>query len=91
MQTPKTNVFMYRSKGLELAGLCKGQKHYITDEEIQALDLMIAIGVGKEFCIGSIIKYASRYPQTKNVKDLEKISDYGLILLGIVDNEKEKN
>ena len=75
------------SHELRKAGIegCKteGSKHYKNNDEIEPLDLMQACGVLEGFCIGSIIKYAFRYTDTHQQKDLAKIADYAHILYGL--------
>ena len=55
-------------------------EHY--DANVQPIDLIESVGALEGFCIGSIIKYASRYPDTNNTKDLLKVIDYARILIG---------
>ena len=57
-------------------------KHYSNDENIMPLDLILANGYLEEFCLGNIIKYASRFKTTQKINDLVKIIDYTLILYG---------
>lgn len=73
-------VDTWRNLGVALSKT-NGSTHYITDE-VQAIELISSIGELQGFCISSIIKYASRYPETNNAKDLVKIIDYAQILIG---------
>ena len=71
----------YRHTG---RGYCNtsGSAHYKT-ETTEPLDLIIALGLQDGFCLGSIIKYASRFKNTRNLDDLKKVSDYAHILCGV--------
>ena len=63
----------------------EGSIHYQAsgkEENIEPMDLMIAKGLDEDFCLGSIIKYATRYKKTQNLEDLRKVSDYAQILVG---------
>ena len=68
-----------------------GSEHYRKDskKEVEAFDLMVTVGAAEGFCIGSIIKYAARFPQTQNLKDLVKVSDYAQLLCGLKLAEEE--
>lgn len=64
----------------------EGSQHYQANKDegnIEPLDLMIAKGIAEDFCLGSIIKYATRFKKTRNVNDLKKVSDYAQIMAGI--------
>lgn len=63
-------------------------EHYAKDK-VQAMDLIIAAGHGKGFCVGDIIKYATRYGTKKghNRADILKILHYALFLLHIHDKQ----
>lgn len=68
-------------------------EHYSGQTGVQTLDLIIASGHGVGFCVGDIIKYASRYGKKggHNRKDLLKIIHYGMFLLHIHDTYIEPN
>lgn len=74
------------SNEMRIAGIegCKtiGELHYKSNTGIEPLDLMASIGILEGFCLGSIIKYAVRFTDTKQQKDLAKIADYAHILFG---------
>lgn len=74
------NVHEARQKGIDYCQT-EGSKHYITDS-VQPMDLIMALGHTEGFCIGSIIKYASRFNRTRNPEDLKKVADYAHILCG---------
>ena len=76
------NVYEVRKKGREYCQT-EGSDHYKYDG-IEPMDLIIACGYGKGFCIGSIIKYAARFAKTNNPNDLKKIADYAHIMCGIL-------
>jgi hypothetical protein len=58
-------------------------KHYVGDDNVQAMDLIASAHHAEGFCIGSIIKYASRYGKKggRNRADLLKIVHYALFAL----------
>ena len=58
--------------------------------KVQPTDLIIDSGHGEGFCIGNIIKYASRYGKKggKNRLDILKIIHYAVILYSI-ENETD--
>ena len=60
-----------------------GSEHYKTEDKVEPIELIIALGYGEGFCLGSMIKYAARFGKTKNLNDLKKISDYACILAGV--------
>ena len=47
----------------ELASYVEGtySKHYAAANGIQSMDLISASGLGLDFCLGNVLKYASRY------------------------------
>ena len=56
-------------------------KHYVGEDNIQALDLIFATGRGEDFCIGNALKYLTRYGKKngKNKDDLLKAMHYTLL------------
>lgn len=60
----------------------EGSQHY-KDGGVEPIDLIISKGLGKDFCIANIIKYATRFKNTGNLEDVKKAVDYGHILAGI--------
>ena len=60
------------------------KQHYAM-RGIQAAEVIIAAGMGEDYVLGNIIKYALRYGKKEgyNRKDILKILHYGLILLHI--------
>ena len=74
------DVYYYRSQGKQFCET-DGSKHYYGN--VEPLDLIIARGLAKDFCLANIIKYAARYKQNPNLNDLKKIADYAHILCGI--------
>lgn len=74
-----------RAKGTQFCQT-EGSAHYQAEEgegNIEPMDLMIAKGLAEDFCLGSIIKYATRFKKTRNLNDLKKVSDYAHIMTGI--------
>jgi len=68
-----------------------GSEHYKQkDTKIEAFDLINTVEAAEGFCIGSIIKYAARFGQTQNLKDLVKVSDYAQLLVGVKLDEQEE-
>lgn len=63
--------------------------HYVGKGGTQATDLIIDSGHGKGFCVGNIIKYASRVGKKagQDRKDILKILHYALILLHVNDED----
>jgi hypothetical protein len=75
------NTYEARRAGREYCNT-EGSEHY-KGGEVEPLDLIFALGYGEGFCMGSAIKYASRYKNTRNLDDLKKVSDYAHILCGV--------
>lgn len=65
--------------------------YYAGSKGVQALDIIEASGHGMGFCLGSILKYASRYGKKDgyNRKDLMKILHYSLLSLYFHDQEQQ--
>jgi hypothetical protein len=65
-------------------------KHYKGD--IQPTEMIFSANHGEGFCIGNIIKYASRWGKKngKNIDDLYKVIHYAIILIGMTEAEREK-
>jgi len=59
-----------------------GSAHY-KGGGVEPLDLMISKGIIEDFCIGNMVKYATRFKHTRNLEDLKKVSDYSHILAGV--------
>jgi len=60
----------------------EGSAHY-KGGGVEPIDLMISKGIIEDFCIGNIVKYATRFKHTRNLEDLKKVSDYSHILAGV--------
>ena len=76
------SIYDIRKAGREYCQT-EGSEHYKTEDKVEPIDLIIALGYGEGFCMGSIIKYAARFKRTQNLDDLKKASDYSQILAGI--------
>ena len=76
------NIYEIRQAGKDYCQT-EGSEHYKTENKVEPIELIIALGHGEGFCIGSIIKYAARFKRTQNLDDLKKVSDYSHILCGI--------
>ncbi len=50
-------------------------KHY-TQFPVQPFDLILAVGMGEDFCAGNVIKYVSRYKKKNGLEDLKKARWY---------------
>lgn len=63
-------------------------QHY-AGKRTQTLDAIIDAGHGEGFCLGNIIKYATRYGKKggKNKTDLFKMIHYAIILMSLEDNQ----
>lgn len=75
------SIYVIRALGREYCQT-EGSQHY-KEGGIEPLDLMMAKGVIEDFCIGNMIKYATRFKITRNLEDLKKVSDYAQILCGV--------
>ena len=58
-------------------------KHYAASNGVQSMDLISASGLGLDFCLGNVLKYASRYGKKNgaNREDLMKIMHYTLLAI----------
>ena len=58
-------------------------KHYASKNGVQSMDLISASGLGLDFCLGNVLKYASRYGKKNgaNREDLMKIMHYTLLAI----------
>lgn len=74
-------VYEARHAGREYC-VTEGSEHY-KNGGIEPIDLMISKGIIEDFCIGNMIKYATRFKVTHNKNDLKKVSDYAHILCGV--------
>jgi len=75
-------IYEIRKAGREYCQT-EGSEHYKAVDKLEPIDLIIAKGLAEDFCLANIIKYASRFKQTQELKDLRKISDYSHILCGV--------
>ncbi len=63
-----------------LAGTYKA--HYVGDDNVQAMDLIISTGRAQDFCLSNIIKYAARCGRKGNPReDMLKIIHYALFAM----------
>lgn len=64
-------------------------KHYVGENNVQAMDLIIAAGHGQSFCAGNILKYAARWKKKKGEEygDLMKVLHYAILLLFLYKKE----
>jgi len=67
----------------------EGSAHY-KGGGVEPIDLMISKGLAEDFCICNMVKYATRFKNTRNLDDLKKVSDYSHILCGIEISKREK-
>lgn len=67
-------------------------RHYVGENNIQALDLIFSAGHGIGFTLGNILKYGARYGKKKgyNRDDILKILHYAILLLSRHDIEKQQ-
>lgn len=75
------NIYEIRKQGRDYCQT-EGSNHY-KEGGIEPLDLMMAKGVIEDFCIGNMIKYATRFKVTRKLDDLKKVSDYAHIMAGM--------
>ena len=68
-------------------------KHYAAANGIQSMDLISASGHGVGFCLGNVLKYASRYGKKDgaNRTDLMKIMHYTLLAINEHDLKESDN
>ena len=62
--------------------------HYVSEDNIQALDIIFATGRGEGFTVGNVLKYASRLGKkndTSERQDLWKIVHYALLSIFLYD------
>jgi len=76
------NVYEARHLGCTYCNDTEGSEHY-KEGGVEPLDLLIAKGMIEDFCIGNMVKYATRFKITRNLVDLRKVSDYAHILCGV--------
>ena len=76
------NVYEARHAGRTYCCDTEGSDHY-KEGGVEPIDLLIAKGLIEDFCIGNMIKYATRFKTTRNLVDLKKVSDYSHILCGV--------
>ena len=57
--------------------------HYTSANGIQSMDLISSSGRGLDFCLGNVLKYASRYGKKNGANriDLMKIIHYALLAM----------
>lgn len=67
------------------------EQHYSMNK-IQSTEFIFDANQGEGFCIGNIIKYAQRFGKKdgKNDKDLYKVIHYAVILLGSIQEDRER-
>lgn len=75
------NIYELRAMGREYC-VTEGSNHY-KGGNIESADLIIAHGMGEDWMLGNIIKYATRFKITRNLEDLKKVVDYAQILTGV--------
>ena len=68
-------------------------KHYAASNGVQSMDLISASGLGLDFCLGNVLKYASRYGKKDgaNRQDLMKIMHYTLLAINEHDLKESNN
>jgi len=71
-------------------------KHYSSPNGVQSMDLISSSGLGLDFCLGNVLKYASRYGKKNgaNREDLMKIMHYTLLAMNehdLKENNGEEN
>ncbi len=65
--------------------------HYAQGNGLQTKDYIEALGLAEDAYIFSIIKYVSRFPKTKNHKDLLKAAHYSIMLLDYLNKKEGKD
>ena len=67
-------------------------QHYAKDKKFQTTEIIFDLGHGEGFCVGNIIKYASRLGKKKGVSrksDLQKLIHYAILMYGMEITKKE--
>ena len=85
---PKTLVILDKLK----LYIDKTYEQHYGSGDIQTTEVTFDAGHGEGFCIGNIIKYAQRFGKKdgRNDKDLYKVIHYAIILLGSIQEERER-
>jgi hypothetical protein len=67
--------------------------HYTSANGVQSMDLISSSGRGLDFCLGNVLKYASRYGKKNgaNREDLMKIIHYTLLAMNEHDLKENIN
>lgn len=87
----KTKKTLYELRKIGIAKCStEGSEHY-KSLGAEPIDLMVSNDIIEGFCLGNIIKYATRFKKTQNVKDLMKVADYAHIMCGVKLVEMEDN
>ena len=81
------DVYQARATGRKFCET-EGEAHY-QNTSVEPLDLITSMGYSEGFCLGSIIKYASRFKRTRDLEDLKKIADFAHIICGVEINNRE--
>ena len=68
------------------------QEHYSGKDGTQTFDVIASSGLGIGFCLGSIIKYSTRFGKKEgwNRNDLLKLIHYAILALYVFDLENDK-
>ena len=79
---------------LEIEAYIKGTygQHYAKDKKFQTTEIIFDLGHGEGFCVGNIIKYASRLGKKKGASrksDLQKLIHYAILMYGMEITKKE--
>jgi len=79
---------------LEIEAYIKGTygQHYAKDKKFQTTEIIFDLGHGAGFCVGNIIKYASRLGKKKGASrksDLQKLIHYAILMYGMEITKKE--
>ena len=69
------------------------QEHYAGKGGTQTFDVIASSGLGIGFCLGSIIKYSTRFGKKEgwNRNDLLKLIHYAILALYVFDLENEES
>lgn len=69
----------------------EGSDHYKGNpDEIEPLEYAVQNGMFEDWAIINIVKYATRFKKSRNIKDLAKVADYAHILCGVEILKEEK-
>ena len=90
MNKSMKTIYEIRKAGREFCQT-EGSEHY-KGIGVEPAEISIANGMAEDWILTNIVKYALRFKQTQDLRDLTKISDYAHVLCGVkLDDKPELN